>query len=278
MSGSIPERFTLEQAARHLGVHYMTMYRYIRLGQVPAHQENRRWWIEASALDALADRPVEKGADDKRTRWSVLRQRLLRRLDEGDVDGAWSVLEGTLRAGRPPVDLYLQLLGPVLQQVGDEWASGLRSINSEHRASSAAIRLAGRIGARGLRAGRRKRATVVLGGAPGDSHQLPIVMVADVLRWDGYNVVDLGANVPLESFMEGAEAASDLVAVGISLSAARHRAALARVLANLRQALPGTLLLAGGPALTDEKSARSLGADGWSPHAGAVAPLIERAK
>ncbi len=252
----------------------MTIYRYVRLGQVAAYQENGRWWIKASAVDALADQRARRGSDEKATPWRVLRQRLLSRLDDGDVGGAWSIFEGAFRAGRPPVDLYVELLGPVLRQVGDEWASGVRSVHSEHRASSAALRLAGSLGARGFRAGRRRRATVVLGGAPGDPHQLPVLMVADVLRWEGFRVVDLGANVPLESFVDGASAVSDLVAVGISLSAGRHRRAVTRVLTNLRGAVPGILLLAGGPALPDEKSARSLGADGWAPHAGAVAQLI----
>jgi MerR family transcriptional regulator, light-induced transcriptional regulator len=274
MNEPAPALLTLEQAARRLGVHYMTIYRYVRLGQVAAHQADGRWWIEERALDALANRPVRPGPSGTGPRWSELRQRLLSRLDDGDLGGAWSVFDGAFRAGQPPVDLYVELLGPVLRQVGDQWASGQRSIESEHRASSLALRLVGRVGARGVRAGRRRRSVVVLGGAPGDPHQLPGLMVADVLRWEGFRVVDLGADVPLESFVEAATSTSDLVAVGISLSARRHRGAVSRVLANLRDAVPGTLLLAGGPALPDVESARSLGADGWAPHAGAVAELV----
>jgi 5-methyltetrahydrofolate--homocysteine methyltransferase len=196
----------------------------------------------------------------------------------GDVGGAWAILEAAYRAGHAPVDLYVELLGPVLRQVGDEWEAKQRSVESEHRVTAVATRLIGRIEARGYRAGRRRRATVVVGGAPGDPHQLPITMVADVLRWDGFNVVDLGANVPEESFLEAVGQAQDLVAVGVSLSVDRHARAVSRVVQRLRRDGPGALLLVGGPAIAGEAEARKLGADGWAPHAGAVADLITAAR
>jgi excisionase family DNA binding protein len=272
MTQPAEQPLTLEQAASRLGIHYMTVYRYVRLGRLNARQENGRWWVEAEAVDALVAPP--RPAEQKAVRWNILRQRLLDRMAEGDLGGAWGVLEGAFQAGQPPIDLYIELLGPVLRQVGDEWASGARSVHSEHRVSSAALRLAGRIGSRGHRAGRRRRATVVLGGAPGDPHQLPLLMVADALRWDGFEVVDLGADVPAESFVAAATATPDLSAVGISLSVDHHRPAVAGILTGLRQVVPGAMLLAGGPALPDEASARVLGADGWAPHAGSVAQVI----
>lgn len=274
MTKGIPHLLTLEEAAGRLGVHYMTVYRYVRVGQLPAILEGGRWLIEPSALEAFAARPPQRASPEKSARWRELRRRLLSRLDDGDIGGAWSIVEGAVGAGRSSMDLYVQLLGPVLQQVGQEWASGTRSVQAEHRATSTALRLAGRIGPQGLRAGRRRRATVLLGGAPGDPHQLPLLMVADALRWEGFRVIDLGADVPIESFVDAATAAPDLVAVGVSLSVERHRRVAAGVLEELREAVPEARLLAGGPALRDEADARDLGADGWAPHAGAVAKVI----
>jgi methanogenic corrinoid protein MtbC1 len=100
-------------------------------------------------------------------------------------------------------------------------------------------------------------------------------MVVDVLRWDGFNVVDLGADVPVESFVESAVTATDLVAVGVSLTVDRHRRSVTQVFEALRSPVPGAQLLGGGPALRDEASARRLGADAWAPHPGRVAAAIE---
>jgi MerR family transcriptional regulator, light-induced transcriptional regulator len=274
MTRAGPERLTLEEAAERLDVHYMTVYRYVRLGRLEATRDDGRWWIERAALDAMVRRTRPSRSQNAPSRWRDQRRRLLRRMDDGDLGGAWTVLQESVPAGRPPVALYVRLLAPVLAQVGDEWASGARSIESEHRVSSIAVHLVGRLGVEGLHPGRPRRATVVLGGAPGDAHQMPSLMVADVLRWEGYRVVDLGADVPLTSFVDAASATPDLVAVGVSLSATRHRRAAASVLAHLGDAVPEAILLAGGPALPDEASALALGAHGWAADAGAVAPTL----
>lgn len=41
---------TIQQAADQLGVHYMTAYRYVRLGMVPGHKAGSTWHIDAADL------------------------------------------------------------------------------------------------------------------------------------------------------------------------------------------------------------------------------------
>ena len=43
---------TLHEVAEELGVHYMTAYRSVRLGQLRAHKVGGVWQVEQSALDA----------------------------------------------------------------------------------------------------------------------------------------------------------------------------------------------------------------------------------
>ncbi len=55
----------LQQAADRLGVHYMTVYRYIRTGRLPAVKEAGEWRIERTAVDRLRRRqagPQSPGA------------------------------------------------------------------------------------------------------------------------------------------------------------------------------------------------------------------------
>jgi excisionase family DNA binding protein len=42
--------YGLREAAELLGVHYMTVYRYIRTGRLPAHQAGSQWEISAADL------------------------------------------------------------------------------------------------------------------------------------------------------------------------------------------------------------------------------------
>src|SRR5690606_17133972 len=46
--------FTLREAADHLGVHYMTMYRYVRLGLIPAVKTAGSWRVTAVDLESFA--------------------------------------------------------------------------------------------------------------------------------------------------------------------------------------------------------------------------------
>ena len=48
----------LRQAAEQLGVHYMTAYRYVRSGRLPAHKLGSEWQIDPADLEQLiAARP-----------------------------------------------------------------------------------------------------------------------------------------------------------------------------------------------------------------------------
>jgi excisionase family DNA binding protein len=264
---------SLRDAADRLGVHYMTAYRYVRLGQLPSTQENGRWVVRRSDVDALrrdlASRrnPVDF---DGRRRPAVLRERLLSCLLAGDESSAWNVVERALTTGYSATDLYLQLLAPCLRTIGDGWGRGELSVGDEHKVTAVAARLIGRLGPRFVRRG-RKRGTIVLGGAPGDPHALAVAMLADVLRGHGYRIVELGANAPLDSFLEAVEA-EPVVAVGVSLADPACTPGAAGLVAAVRAASDAPVLI-GGP-VTDAALAAELGADGWAPDAETAAATI----
>ena len=53
---------TLQEAADQLGVHYMTAYRYIRQGRLPATREGAEWRIRAVDVQRPAQSFGEAGA------------------------------------------------------------------------------------------------------------------------------------------------------------------------------------------------------------------------
>nr|WP_283251025.1 cobalamin-dependent protein [Rhabdothermincola salaria] len=120
------------------------------------------------------------------------------------------------------------------------------------------LRLIGRLGPRFSRPG-RKRGSVVVGAAPGDHHGVPVALAADLLRAEGFTVVDLGADTPAESFAEAARDAERLVAVGINATTPRNEANIAATIADVRRML-GCPIVLGGSGL-DPESAPTLGAD-----------------
>ncbi|MEY2765605.1 MAG: Helix-turn-helix domain, partial [Actinomycetota bacterium] len=52
MPNTVGSSVTLHEAARRLRVHYMTVYRYVRSGRLPARQEDGEWKVLVSDIQA----------------------------------------------------------------------------------------------------------------------------------------------------------------------------------------------------------------------------------
>ena len=62
--------------------------------------------------------------------------KLAARMVAGDEPGAWGVVEAALASGVEAADVYLDLLVPALELVGDGWAVGELTVADEHRATT----------------------------------------------------------------------------------------------------------------------------------------------
>jgi len=258
---------TLYEAAEQLGVHYMTVYRYVRTGRLPGRKVGVEWRVEPDDLAAFraGSSNLAGGVDH--------RHRLVDRLVAGDERGSWSIVQSALAGGLDPDDLYLQVLSPALATIGDEWAAGRLSVGQEHQASVVVLRLIGRLGPLFTRRG-RTRGTVVLGAPKGDNHSLPSALFADLLRGVGLGVIDLGADAPPESFVDAARHAERLVAIAISVTTPDNDEAVAETVAALRgepaprgepgpRGGPEVPIVIGGGAIGSDEYARRLGSDHW---------------
>ena len=207
--------FTLPEVAEKLGVHYMTAYRYVRTGRLPARRVAGTWQIDSADLENM--KRAGRGTRQRRVTGAVpARGHLEARLIASDESGAWDVLEAALGSGMEPEDVLLEILAPTMRSIGTMWELGELTVADEHRASSVAIRLISRLGARFGRRG-HKRGTVILAAPPGELHSVPVALVANMLRWRGFAVVELGADTPADALAQTAAIETDLVAVGIAV-------------------------------------------------------------
>lgn len=255
---------TLHEAAERAGVHYMTVYRWVRTSRLRATKRGGRWVVAAADLARVADGVTgEPGSAPSSRRQTTPGRPAVDRLREclikGDGAGAMQVVEEALAGGMDPEDVHLDLLAGAMRQVGDEWAAGRITIADEHRATAAAHSLIGGLARHFHRPGRRK-GTIVIGAPPGDRHALPLALLGDPARGRGYDVIDLGADVPPEAFAEAAAAADRLVAVGIHASIPADQA-VARTVAALRDRIGETPILIGGTGVVDADHAHRLGGD-----------------
>ena len=264
---------TLHEAAELLGVHYMTVYRYVRLGVLPATKAGGTWSVAATDLTAFQNHVPAAGEPGNAKRRAPWASRLEARLVAGDTRGAWGVVEAALAAGAELDEIYLEVITPAMRSIGSRWAAGELDISVEHRATGIAQRLIGRLGPRFSRRG-RTRGSVVLGTPAGERHSLPVSMLGDLLRGEGWEVSDLGADMPVESFVHAVVDTPDLAAVGVSISSIEGLASAPELLAALREVLPDVPLVVGGVAVRDRDHALQVGATEYAGSASEFAALL----
>ena len=265
----------LHEAADRLGVHYMTIYRRVRLGILLARKIGGTWMVDPADPERAMTTP-DRGRRRRgsRPRPLMWQQRLQARMLSGDVVGSWQVIEAAMASGLAPGEIYVSVLAPSLHAVGAAWRDRAVSIDQEHLASSVATTLIGRLGPRFVHPG-RKKGVVILAMPPGERHGLGVAMLADILTEAGYGVLNLGPDTPAESLAAAMRHAGALAAVVVSVVDAERRQAARQLLAAARRERPSVPRLVGGYAVQDEDAALDLGADGWVEDPQGLGDLIE---
>ena len=268
MENTASEELSLHEVAEILDVHYMTAYRYIRLGILPARREGRSWRIRRDDLDAymVKDEPrTQRGEAD----WG---DRFFNRAIAADEAGAWGVVEAALSSGMSVPEAYPTLLSPTMHRIGELWAAGDLDIATEHAASEVVARIVARLGPRLARRGVR-RGTVVLGSTATELHSLPLAMATDLFRAAQFDAVDLGAYLPPDSFAAFVAETDDLVAVGVGVTTPGQEDALSETLAAIRSVTDVPIVVGGGGVA--EAAARELGAHGWAQTGEEAVAVVE---
>ncbi len=266
----------LQEAADRLGVHYMTAYRYVRTGRLPARREGSQWWVDPRDLRAVTGSFARAGrrAASTPVRRTAERRRLEKRLVAGDEPGAWAIVEASLGAGADPDDVLVDEIGEAMASIGERWERGACTVDDEHRATAVASRVIARLGPRFARRGPRRRA-VILGTPPGELHALPTAIASNVLHWHGFEVVDLGADVPVDALAGAAAKTARPLAIALAATSGDHDRSVRAVVRAVGSAVPGLPVAVGGASIADADHAARLGALWSGRDARSLARLME---
>jgi methanogenic corrinoid protein MtbC1 len=150
-----------------------------------------------AARAALAEEPgpAPTGtAEGSLTGPAAVAEALALALDDFDEPTAQAALDRLLSDYTVETVLRDVLL-PYLRRLGERWASGEVSVAHEHFASNL---LRGRLTSLARGWGNGNGPTAVLACAPGEQHDLPLLMLGITLSRFGWRIVYLGVDTPLE--------------------------------------------------------------------------------
>jgi MerR family transcriptional regulator, light-induced transcriptional regulator len=215
------------------------MVRHVEAG-VPA-SEAARLVLEGAAPDEPSGPPLPGFSGELRAA-----------LDRFDDTGAQAALDRSI--GALSFDAVArEVILPYLRELGDRWERGEASVAQEHFASNV---IRGRLLAlaRGWDRGGGPRA--VLACAPGEQHDLGLIVFGLALRHQGWSVTYLGADTPVETLAAAAEQLQPDAVVVVALEPGK----LEPIRAPLEQLARGSRLLLAG-AGTGESYAADVGAE-----------------
>ncbi|MEA4806506.1 corrinoid protein [Acetobacterium wieringae] len=112
--------------------------------------------------------------------------------------------------------------------------------------------------------------TCIMGTVAGDLHDIGKNLVVMMLESAGFDMVDLGVDVPAERFVEAAKENKNVVLVACSGLLTTTMPALKEAVQTIKAAIPEMKVIVGGAPVTQEY-ADEIGADGYAPDAGSSA-------
>lgn len=191
----------------------------------------------------------------------------------GDADTAVEVTQAALATGIAPEELVTGQMIPAMNEVGRRFENNeyfVPELLIAARAMKAALNLLRPLLAeRGIEPVGR----VVIGTVKGDLHDIGKGLVASMLEGGGFEVIDLGVDVPAEKFVSQAkESGADIIAVSALLTTTMT--GMKAVVEAVREAgLDEQCKVIIGGAPVTQQYAESIGAAGYSSNASAAVAM-----
>lgn len=210
------------------------------------------------------------------------REDILKKLEnaivDGDAEAAAKTAHEVLEAGMDPLEAITQGAVKGLDIIGERFQC-LDAFLPELMGSGEAMKACMDVLMRNVGAERKGEFTtgkVVIGTVSGDIHDIGKNLVATMLTVKGFDVYDLGIDVPVKQFIQKAEEVSaDVIAMSALLTqTAYYQREVVKYLVDAGLRSKYYVLVGGAPV--NAEWARTVGADGYGKTAVDAAQLVKR--
>lgn len=193
---------------------------------------------------------------------------------KGNLPVARTAVQAALDAGQAPQTIIDDNMVPAMEAIGKEFAEG-RAFVPNLLLSARAMKGALEILKPLMQAGNTTiLGTVVIGTVKGDLHDIGKNLVASMLEGRGFKVINLGADVSKEKFVEAAkENGADIICLSALLTTTMGY--MKDIVDAVRASGLDVKIMVGGAPLNAEYAA-GIGADGYSSNANEAVDLAKK--
>jgi corrinoid protein of di/trimethylamine methyltransferase len=196
---------------------------------------------------------------------------------DGDIDAAAELADEALRKGLDPLEVINEgyLIG--LQKVGDLWEKGELFLPEMIQGAEAMKAAVAKLQPALLekKESRKIMGKVVIGTVQGDIHEIGKSIVGTMLSANGFDVVDLGADIPNEEFIKKTkEIDADIIGLSALLTTTMPEQ---KVIIELlkKEGLANKVKVIVGGAPVSQSWADEIGASGYAEDAVAAVSLCK---
>lgn len=182
-------------------------------------------------------------------------------LVRGDAEEVADTVEEAMVEGMALSDIYLKILAPALQHVGELWAAGKLSVAEEHLATQITLSEMEKV-RRIHRARGRLSYRVLVACVEGEEHFVGARMLADLFALEGWAVDFLGPNVPSATMIQMVEQRRPHL-VALSATMKKGLAKAMRISEQVKKLPVRPNVLVGGRAVDGQQAVRGKNLD-WA--------------
>jgi len=189
-------------------------------------------------------------------------------INEYNANAAKEAAQQGLAEGIDPMELMSRGFIPGISQVGDNFAQGTCFLPALIQAADA-MRIATEIINAAIPAEKQqKKGKIVIGTVEGDIHDIGKTIVVAMLKANGFEVYDLGRDIPTEKFLEKADdVGADIIGTSTLLTTTMEGQKKLE-LALKKAGLKGKYKTMVGGAPVTQRWADRIGADAYAEDAG----------
>jgi len=194
-------------------------------------------------------------------------QKLQQAVTEGEDDAAAAAAKQALQEGAKALDIVNSAIVPGIQAAGQLWKDNKYFLPDVVMAAEAFNAAMAVVQPKLTAEGAKKTGKVLIGTVAGDMHTLGKSIVIAMLQGAGFEVIDLGVDVPVKTFIDKtAELKPDIVGAGCYMSTTMLE--MKDIISGLKaKGLRGKVKVMVGGVPTSQEFADEVGADAWGKDA-----------